>query len=82
MTNIDDVYMQSLREDRKNKVMNTEGPFYDAFEGSKHGVLRQELITYKIRDGMLVLERTMRHYNGDDYTDSSSSTPLAEVNNA
>jgi len=29
-----------------------------------------------------VLERTMRHYNGSDYTDSISSTPLAEVNNA
>jgi hypothetical protein len=56
-----------------------EGPFYDAFEGNKEGVLRQELITYKIRDGMLVIERTMRHYNGDDYTDSSSTTPLAEV---
>ena len=46
-----------------------EGPFFDAFEGTKDGVLRQELITYKIRDGMLVMERTMRHYNGSDYTD-------------
>ena len=59
-----------------------EGPFFDAFEGTKDGILRQELITYKIRDGMLVLERTMRHYNGSDYTDSVSSTPLAEVANA
>jgi len=58
-----------------------EGPFFDAFEGTKVGVLRQELITYKIRDGMLVMERTMRHYNGSDYTDSVSSMPLAEVSN-
>jgi hypothetical protein len=37
-----------------------EGPFFDAFEGTKDGILRQELITYKIRNGMLVMERTMR----------------------
>jgi hypothetical protein len=30
---------------------------------------------------MLVIERTMRHYNGSDYTDSVSSMPLAEVSN-
>jgi hypothetical protein len=58
-----------------------EGPFYDAFEGTKMGVLKQELITYKIRDGMVVIEKTSRHYNGDDYTDSVSSAPLAEVSN-
>jgi hypothetical protein len=56
-----------------------EGPFYDAFEGTKMGVLKQELITYKIRDGMVVIEKTSRHYNGDDYTDSVSSAPLVEV---
>ena len=53
-----------------------EGPFYDAFEGSKNGVIKQELITYKIRGGMLVMESTIRNYDGDDYTDTSSSTPL------
>ena len=58
-----------------------EGPFYDAFEGTKVGVLKQELITYKIRDGMMVIEKTSRHYNGDDYTDSVSSAPLVEVAN-
>jgi hypothetical protein len=56
-----------------------EGPFYDAFEGTKMGVLKQELITYKIRDGMVVIEKTSRHYNRDDYTDSVSSAPLVEV---
>ena len=56
-----------------------EGPFYDAFEGTKMGVLKQELITYKIRVGMGVIEKTSRHYNGDDYTDSVSSIPLVEV---
>jgi hypothetical protein len=55
------------------------GPFYEAFEGSKDGVIKQELITYKIKDGMLVIEKTQRSYSGDDYQDTVSSTPLAEV---
>jgi len=56
-----------------------EGPFYEAFEGSKDGVIKQELITYRIRNGMLVMEKTMREYSNDDYQDTVSSTPLAEV---
>ena len=56
-----------------------EGPFYEAFEGSKDGVIKQELITYRIRNGMLVIEKTMREYSNDDYQDTVSSTPLVEV---
>lgn len=70
-----------LWEGKYNMTIMREGPFFDAFEGTTNGVLRQELITYKIRDGMLVMERTMRHYVGDDYTDSVSSIPLAEATN-
>ena len=55
------------------------GPFYDAFEGSVDGVIKQELITYKIRNGMLVIEKTQRSYSGDDYQDTVSSMPLGEV---
>jgi len=55
------------------------GPFYDAFEGSVDGVIKQELITYKIRNGMLVVEKTQRSYSGDDYQDTVSSMPLVEV---
>ena len=55
------------------------GPFYDAFEGSVDGVIKQELITYKIRNGMLVIEKTQRSYSGDDYQDTVSSMPLVEV---
>ena len=55
------------------------GPFYDAFEGSIDGVIKQELITYKIRNGMLVIEKTQRSYSGDDYQDTVSSMPLVEV---
>jgi len=56
-----------------------EGPFYEAFEGSKDGVIKQELITYRIRNGMLVIEKTMRDYSNNDYQDTVSSTPLVEV---
>ena len=56
-----------------------EGPFYEAFEGSKDGVIKQELITYKIKNGMLVVEKTQRSYSGEDYQDTTSSTPLVEV---
>ena len=55
------------------------GPFYDAFEGSVDGVIKQELITYRIRNGMLVVEKTQRSYSGDDYQDTVSSMPLVEV---
>ena len=55
------------------------GPFYDAFEGSVDGVIKQELITYKIRNGMLVIEKTQRSYSGEDYQDTVSSMPLVEV---
>ena len=56
-----------------------EGPFYDAFEGSVDGVIKQELITYRIRNGMLVVEKTQRSYSGDDYQDTVSSMPLVEA---
>lgn len=60
-------------------TMTKEGPFYEAFEGSKDGVIKQELITYKIKNGMLVIEKTQREYSKDDYQDTVSSYPLAEV---
>ena len=60
-------------------TMTKEGPFYEAFEGSKDGVIKQELITYRIRNGMLVIEKTMRDYSNNDYQDTTSSTPLVEV---
>ena len=60
-------------------TMTKEGPFYDAFEGSVDGVIKQELITYRIRNGMLVVEKTQRDYSKEDYQDTVSSTPLVEV---
>lgn len=58
---------------------NKQGPFYAAFQGDTAGVIKQELITYRIRDGVLVKETVCRDYLKSDYTDSISVTPLAEI---
>jgi hypothetical protein len=58
---------------------NKQGPFYTAFQGDNTGVIKQELVTYRIRDGMLVKEIVSRDYSKNDYTDNFSVTPLAEV---
>lgn len=62
-------------------MTNKEGPFYAAFRGDTTGVIKQELVTYKIRDGILIKETVQRDYShtGTDYIDSSSSTPLGEI---
>jgi len=58
---------------------NKEGPFYAAFQGDTAGVIKQELITYRIRGGVLVKETVCRDYAKGDYQDSTTVTPLAEV---
>lgn len=58
---------------------NRQGPFYAAFQGDTAGVIKQELITYRIKDGVLVKEIVSRDYSNSDYQDSTSVTPLAEV---
>ncbi len=58
---------------------NKQGPFYTAFQGDNAGVIKQELVTYRIRDGILVKEIVERNYSKNDYTDNFSVTPLAEV---
>jgi len=62
-------------------MTNKEGPFYAAFQGDITGVIKQELVTYKIRDGILIKETVQRDYSnsGTDYIDSSSSTPLGVI---
>lgn len=58
---------------------NRQGPFYAAFQGDTTGVIKQELITYRIRGGVLVKETVSRDYSNSDYQDSTSVTPLADV---
>ena len=60
-----------------------DGPLVSAFEADTTGVVKQELITYRVRDGQLVKETTCRKFqsNGLDYHDVSSVEPLVEVTN-
>jgi hypothetical protein len=58
---------------------NKQGPFYAAFQGDNTGVIKQELVTYRIRDGVLVKETVSRDYSKNNYQDSISVIPLAEV---
>ena len=63
--------------------MNTkyEGPFTSAFESDIEGVVKQELITYRVKDGMLRKEVTTREFreNGNDWNDTSTVQPLVRV---
>ena len=58
---------------------NKPGPFYTAFQGDNTGVIKQELVTYRIRYGVLVKETVSRDYSKTNYQDSISVIPLAEV---
>jgi hypothetical protein len=63
--------------------MNTkyDGPFVSAFETDPTGVVKQELITYRVKDGMLRKETTTRRFSLDqtDWHDSSTVDPMLEI---
>lgn len=57
----------------------TEGPFKSAFDADTTGVIRREIITYRMKDDMMIKETAVRdYYQSGDYHDSQSSTPLVE----
>jgi len=57
----------------------TEGPFQSAFEADAAGVIRREITTYRMRDGIMVKETASRdYYKSGDYHDSQSTTPMVE----
>jgi|TARA_B100001093_G_C26048443_1_gene685324 hypothetical protein len=58
-----------------------DGPLVSAFESDVTGVVKQELITYRIKNGMLRKEITQRRFNKDqtDWHDSQSVDPIWEV---
>lgn len=60
-----------------------DGPFTSAFESNVDGIIKQELITYRVKGNMLVKETTTRAFNHDnsDWHDTTSSAPLVEVKN-
>ena len=61
-----------------------DGPLVSAFNTDPQGVIKQELITYRIKDGMLRKETTSRRFNKDqtDWHDSQSVDPLMEWKDA
>ena len=58
-----------------------DGPLIAAFESDVEGVIKQEFITYRVKDGMLRKETTVRQFsdNSTDWIDTSTVQPLAEV---
>ena len=58
-----------------------EGPFVSAFETDPEGVIKQELVTYRVKNGMLRKETVTRKFNTDqtDWHDSQSVEPMMEI---
>ena len=55
----------------------SEGPFKAAFESDTDGVIRREVITYRIRDGIMIKEEASRdYYKSGDYHDNQNLKPL------
>jgi hypothetical protein len=60
---------------------NFDGPFVSAFETDPTGVIKQELVTYRVKNGMLRKETVTRKFNADqtDWHDSQTTDPMMEV---
>ena len=58
--------------------MLKQGPLKYAIENTE-GVISQELITFRVRNGQLIKETVTRRFNKDDYHDSSSYEPLINL---
>ena len=57
----------------------TEGPFKSAFDADTNGVVRREITTYRLKNGIMIKETAVRDYYKDgDYHDSQSAMPLVE----
>lgn len=57
----------------------SDGPFKNAFDEDTIGVVRREIVTYRMRDGMMVKEIAYRdYYASGNYHDSHTAIPLVE----
>ena len=58
-----------------------DGPLVSAFETDPEGVIKQELVTYRVKNGMLRKETVTRKFNTDqtDWHDSQSVEPMMEI---
>lgn len=56
-----------------------DGPFKNAFDADTAGVIRREIVTYRMKNGIMVKEVAYRdYYASGDYHDSQAATPLVE----
>ena len=57
----------------------SDGPFKAAFEADTNGVIRREIITYRIVNDIMIKEEASRdYYKSGDYHDTNNSKPLVE----
>ena len=62
-------------------MVTEDGPLKNAFERDTKGVVKQDFITYVVKNNQLVKESVVRKFSpGGDYTDSIFYEPLVEVN--
>jgi hypothetical protein len=55
----------------------TEGPFQAAFDSDVEGVIRREIVTYRMKNGLMIKESACRdYYESGDYHDSQNNMPL------
>lgn len=54
-------------------------PYTTAFSLPTKGIIKQELITYEVKDGMLRKVTTTREFSGNDYDDYQTIEPLCAV---
>tara|TARA_B110000305_G_scaffold238542_1_gene304177 strand:+ start:774 stop:959 length:186 start_codon:yes stop_codon:yes gene_type:complete len=58
-------------------INDQEGPFASAVNSNAEGIVRKEITTYRIRDGIMIKETATRTYNATgDYNDSVATIPL------
>lgn len=56
----------------------TEGPFKNAFDADTTNVVRREIVTYRMKNGIMIKEEACRdYYESGDYHDSQNHMPLA-----
>ncbi len=59
--------------------MSDQGPFKDAFNSDIDGVIRREINTYRIKDGIMIKESATRdYYKSGNYHDSQTIIPIVE----
>ena len=57
----------------------TDGPFKAVFDADTNGVVRREIITYRMENGMMVKQEASRdYYKNGDYHDTINSKPLVQ----